>query len=114
MFAGLALFFKPLSTLGAVIPILGWIVGAGTGLVACLISLALSLSTIAIACFFYRPVLAIILLLLAALSVFLMILKKRPVQVASPPTQCHQATDTFSGSNKIENSIADLSLALPQ
>jgi hypothetical protein len=76
MLVGLILFFKPLSTMGAVIPFLGGIVGAGTGLVAFLISVALSLSTIAVAWLFYRPVLAVILLLLAVLSVFLLIRKK--------------------------------------
>jgi hypothetical protein len=71
MFVGLALSFKPLSIIGAVIPILGQIIGAGTGLVAFLISLALSLITIAIAWFAYRPVLAIGLILVAVLAVFL-------------------------------------------
>lgn len=85
MIAGLGLFFKPLSTIGAVIPILGRILGAGTGLVAFLISLTLSLSTIAIAWLFCRPVLAIILLLIAVLPVFLIIRKNRPVQAASQP-----------------------------
>lgn len=83
MFIGLALFFKPLSTIGAVIPLVGQILGAGTGLIAFLLALVLSLLTIAVAWFYYRPVFAVILLLIAALPVFIMIRKGRSAQAIS-------------------------------
>lgn len=71
MFIGLGLCFKPLSVLGAVIPVMGRIVGAGTGMIAFSIALALSLMTVAIAWIVYRPVMAIILIAGAVLAVYL-------------------------------------------
>ncbi len=62
MFIGLTMILKPLSVLGDVIPIVGSIVGFGASIIAGGISLLLSLITIAIAWIFYRPVLAIILI----------------------------------------------------
>ncbi len=79
MLAGLVLIFKPLSTIGAFIPIVGRILGAGTGFIAFLLALSLSLVTIAVAWLFYRPVLAVILLFIAALPLFLLKRNKRPV-----------------------------------
>lgn len=72
MLAGLVLIFKPLATIGAFIPVIGRILGVGTGFVAFLIALTLSLVTIAAAWVFYRPVLAVILLFSAALPLFLL------------------------------------------
>jgi hypothetical protein len=66
MMGGLNLMFKPLSVLASVLPILGRIVQAGTGFVAFLVSAPLSFVTIAIAWFVYRPVLSVILLVIAA------------------------------------------------
>jgi hypothetical protein len=77
MFAGLMLCFKPLSIFAAVIPVLGRIIGAGTGLVAFLLALALSLITIAIAWIVYRPVMAIILILVAVFAVYLAIRSRK-------------------------------------
>jgi hypothetical protein len=65
MFIGFTLVFKPLSVTADVLPILGSIVGAGTGLVAFLLAAALSLVTIAVAWFVYRPVLGVILIAVA-------------------------------------------------
>ena len=55
---GLSLIFAPLSVVADVIPLLGTIVGAGTGLVAFLLGLAWSLLLIAIAWIRFRPLLA--------------------------------------------------------
>lgn len=77
MFAGFMLCFKPLSIFAAVIPVLGRIVGAGSGLVAFLISLALSSITIAIAWIVYRPVMAIILIVVAVFAVYLAIKSRK-------------------------------------
>ena len=66
MFFGLCLVLKPLSVLADVLPILGDMVSIGTGFIAFLVSLVLSLVTIAIAWILYRPLLAIGLLAIGA------------------------------------------------
>ncbi len=83
MLAGLVLIFKPLSTIGAFIPVVGRILGAGTGFIAFLLALTFSLVTIAAAWLFYRPVLAVLLLLSATLPLLLLKRKKRPAQTES-------------------------------
>jgi len=65
MAIGLGLVLKPLSVLGDVVPIIGNVIGAGTGMVSFLIAGALSLVTIAIAWLFYRPLLAVALIVAA-------------------------------------------------
>lgn len=55
---GLSMVFKPLSVIADVIPILGTIVGAGTGFVSFLIGLAWSLVVIAVAWLRFRPLIA--------------------------------------------------------
>ena len=70
MFFGLSMVLRPLSVLADVLPILGDIVGWGTGLVAGVVSFACSLVTVAVAWIFYRPVLAVVLLVLAGASVY--------------------------------------------
>ncbi len=60
--AGLGTILHPLSVIADVIPILGSIVGAGTGFVAFLLGLAWSLLVIAVAWIRFRPVLAMSLL----------------------------------------------------
>ena len=62
---GIGLVLRPLSVLASVLPILGDIVGAGTGLIAMLLSGVLSVLTISIAWIFYRPLLGIGLLVVA-------------------------------------------------
>lgn len=66
MAMGFGMIFKPLAILASVLPILGDIVGAGTGIIAFLLASTFSLITIAIAWIFYRPLLAIGLLLVVA------------------------------------------------
>ncbi|QTA77884.1 putative membrane protein [Desulfonema limicola] len=70
MFIGLAMIFKPLSVVFDVIPFLGNITEKGTSIVAFLIAAGCSLLTIATAWIFYRPLLAFLLIALAAGSVF--------------------------------------------
>jgi hypothetical protein len=60
MFIGFLLIMNPLAVLADVIPILGGIVGAGTAVVAFLCTAALAPVVIAIAWFAYRPVVALI------------------------------------------------------
>ena len=83
MFFGLSMVFKPLSVLADVLPILGDIVEMGMGLVAGLIAIICALVTIAIAWLFYRPVIAIILIALAAGGIWLLIQKKKAKQAAA-------------------------------
>lgn len=88
MFLGLVLVLRPLSVLGSVVPFIGSIVGAGTGLLAFLLALVLSLTTIAIAWLAYRPLLGGSLLVLAAGVLFLLFRARRaraPKPVVPPP-----------------------------
>ena len=82
MLGGFALIFKPLSVLADVLPILGNIVGAGTGIIAFLLALMLSFITIAIAWIFYRPVLGIALIIVAGAALYLIISKLRSAKTA--------------------------------
>lgn len=59
MFIGLATILRPLSVLADVVPMIGNVVGAGTGFIAGLITAAISLIVIAVAWVVYRPLLSI-------------------------------------------------------
>ncbi len=65
MFFGLRLVSKPLSILASVLPFMGTAVGFVTGFVSFFIAVALSMVTIAIAWIFYRPLVGILLFLVA-------------------------------------------------
>lgn len=77
MFLGFVFILKPLSVLADVIPFLGSLVGAGTGFVAFLLAAFGSLTTIAIAWIFYRPLLGIALLAIAAAALFMLFSRAR-------------------------------------
>lgn len=62
MAMGFSMILRPLSAIGSVIPLVGNIVGAGAGIIAGAIAFALSFIIIALAWFFYRPILSIILI----------------------------------------------------
>ncbi|MBQ8112169.1 MAG: TMEM43 family protein [Kiritimatiellae bacterium] len=83
MYIGLGMVFKPLSVLADVLPILGDIVGIGTGIVAGLIAFVCAVVTIAIAWITYRPVLGITLLVLAVAGIVLLIMKRRAKAAAA-------------------------------
>ena len=85
MFFGVSMVLKPLSVLADVLPFLGNIVELGIGLVAGLVAFVCSLVTIAIAWIFYRPVLAIFLLLLAGGGVYLLWKKRQAKRTAAAP-----------------------------
>ncbi len=65
---GFGLLFAPLSVLADVVPLFGNLVGAATGLIAFLLALAVALIVIALAWVFFRPLLAITLLVLAVVA----------------------------------------------
>ena len=77
MFMGLGMMLRPLSVLADVIPVLGRIVGAGTSLIAGLVAAVLSLLTISTAWLFYRPLLGLALLVVAAVLMYLIRTKLR-------------------------------------
>lgn len=66
MFIGLSMVLNPLRVVADVIPFIGSIVGAGTGIASFLLAAIGSSVTVALAWVFYRPVLGIAMLLVAA------------------------------------------------
>jgi hypothetical protein len=89
MTIGLNMMVRPLSVIADVIPAIGSIVGAGTGLIAFLLALVLSLITIAIAWIFYRPLIGIGLLVVAGAAIFL---TRARVKQAAPAARPAAAT----------------------
>lgn len=88
MLIGLVLVLRPFSVLADAIPLVGDIVGAGTGIIAAIVAAALSLMTIALAWFVYRPLIGIPLALLSiGLIVFLImrIAKQKKSRVRRKP-----------------------------
>lgn len=84
MFLGLVMFFRPISVLGDVIPLIGSMLAFGTGLFAFAIAAALSIGTVGVAWVVYRPVLGIILLSVAiAALVALAVSGRKKVAAAS-------------------------------
>ena len=82
MYMGLKMVFRPLEVLGDVLPILGDLIGIGTGILAFLIATPVALVTIAVAWLFYRPILGIILLVLAGGLLYLLIKKRAAAKAA--------------------------------
>jgi hypothetical protein len=88
MFFGLILLLGPLSVLADVLPFLGNIVGAGTGMIAFLISSVLSVLTVALAWLAYRPLIGIALIFIAGGIIFLLrekIREKRDMSKTTSP-----------------------------
>jgi hypothetical protein len=78
MFSGFKMILELLPVVASVIPFIGRILGAGVSLVCALLTLIVSTITIAVAWITYRPLVGIILLLLAGLGyVFLMRTSKK-------------------------------------
>ncbi|NUM42359.1 MAG: hypothetical protein HUU45_12100 [Leptospiraceae bacterium] len=66
MAIGISMIFKPLQTMGDVLPILGDLLGLGINIFSGIVAFVISFITIAIAWFFYRPLLSIGLIVVAA------------------------------------------------
>lgn len=79
MFVGFTLLFRPLSVMADLLPIAGDIVGFGTGLVALLLALPISLIVIAVAWIAYRPMIGIPLVVLAVAG-FVYLIRKLATQ----------------------------------
>jgi len=75
MFFGFSAIFRPLSVIADVLPIAATIVGAGTGLVALLLTIPISLVIIAIAWIFYRPLVGSP-LVIVAIAGFVFLIRK--------------------------------------
>ncbi len=71
MVVGFMLIFNPLSVIADVVPLIGSIIGVGTGIIAFLLSLVLSLFVIGFAWVFYRPFIGVPLLIVAVALVVL-------------------------------------------
>jgi hypothetical protein len=87
MLIGVAMILRPLSVLADVIPFLGNIVGAGTGILSFLIAAPFAFLTVAVAWLRYRPVIGISLLILAAVAtglIFIVSKRGRTSSVSSP------------------------------
>lgn len=84
MFIGLIMMVGPIAVVADVLPFLGDLMRMGAGLVAFPIALVLSLTTIAIAWIFYRPLIGISLLVLAALAIagFVTMARKKRAKAA--------------------------------
>ena len=82
MYSGLRAVFRPLEVLGDVVPFIGSIIGAGAGIVSFLIAAPLSLVTIAVAWIVYRPVVGIILLVVAGAIGYLVYTKAKAKKAA--------------------------------
>ena len=81
--SGLGMLLRPLSVVADVLPFLGDLVGAGTGLVAFLLGLAWSFIIIAIAWLAYRPLLGGG-LLAAAIALIVLIFLRRKKRAKAP------------------------------
>jgi hypothetical protein len=84
MTLGFSMILKPIAVLGDVLPFLGNLLGAGIGIISGLISFALSLTTIAIAWFFYRPLLSLGIIAVVVVTLFLLKKKVKKSTVAIP------------------------------
>lgn len=73
--------FAFINNIAGLVPILGNIVQGATGLIATLLGLAVSLLVIAIAWFRFRPILSLVLILVAVFIVFFLRMKKSNVKV---------------------------------
>jgi len=84
---GLSVMLKPLSVLADVLPILGDILEAGSGFISFLIAAVLSLITVAIAWIFYRPLIGVALIAVAAGLTWLIKFKLKAAQPAHSTQQ---------------------------
>ena len=81
---GLKMVLAPLSVVASVLPILGNIVGAGTGLVSTLLGAAWSLLIISIAWLRFRPIVGVGMLVVAAVLVGLVVMRGRGAKAPAP------------------------------
>ena len=83
MFIGLAILLKPLSVFADVIPFLGNLVAAGTGLIAFVLAVFFTLMVMGVAWIYYRPTLGLSLMAVAVALVTWVLVKNKRVGTAS-------------------------------
>ena len=86
MTLGFSLVFKPLSVLADVIPFLGNLVGAASGIIAAMLAAGISLIIIAISWITFRPLIAVPILLIAGAALLFGIEKLMAKRSSSPQT----------------------------
>lgn len=86
MFAAFKTILKPLVIVGDLIPFIGSIISFGTGIASGLATAALAFVVIGLAWIFYRPILGISLLVIAAGIIFLFWKRKQDRKKAATPT----------------------------
>ena len=92
MFIGFTMLFKPLVMIGKFVPFIGSIIAAGTGLISFVLASVISLVVVAIAWIVYRPLLGIVLLVVAAaLGVFALMKMKAAKPAAARATPASAA-----------------------
>jgi len=77
---GFNLLFKPLVIIGDFVPFIGSIVGIGTGLVSTILGMIFSFITVAIAWFFYRPIISIILISVVVLLFIFLLYRRKAIK----------------------------------
>ncbi len=88
MFFGFGAIFKPLDVLADIVPFLGSLVALGTGLVSFALALCGSLTTIAVAWLWFRPLIAVPLLVAAVGSLVWLFAKAKGAKAApAEPTK---------------------------
>jgi hypothetical protein len=80
---GFNLIFRPFVVLADILPILGRVVGAGTGFISFILGLSIGLVTIAIAWIAYRPFVAIPLLAVVLFLIVVAIMRSRKKRLAA-------------------------------
>ncbi len=84
MFIGLTMLFKPLVMIGKFVPFIGSMIAAGTGLISFAIASVLSLIVVAIAWIVYRPLMGLVLFVIAGAIAVFAIMKIRAAKSAAP------------------------------
>lgn len=102
MLVGMAMILRPLSVAGDVIPFLGSVVGAGTGILSFLIAAPFACLTIAVAWLRYRPAIGASLLFAAVVAagiVFMLSRRGKSKSTATPASSDTQTiqTDKYAG-----------------
>lgn len=82
MFIGFSSIFKPLEVLADIVPFLGSLVGLGTSMVSFALSLCGSLTTIAVAWLWFRPLIAVPLLVAAVATLVWLFAKAKGAKAA--------------------------------
>ena len=99
---GLNMIFRPLSVMADVLPILGNLVGAGTGIVALFLAAIVSLVTIAVAWVVFRPVLGASLIVGAVILLLLLIKKMRGAGGGKPGVSWDESFRQEKGGRPVE------------